>query len=100
MVGFVSNTHATATPDPQLDRWLRNAVFAGLALSVLLPWRSEWLGFTPLWLLGMPLSAWGALHRVRLPARQKPVPARRRRSGGQARRRHKPFMAKRFARAA
>ncbi|GAB2494915.1 membrane protein [Pseudoxanthomonas sangjuensis] len=100
MTRHASFSQNVATPDPQLDRWLRNAVFAGLALSLLLPWRSEWLGFTPLWLLGMPLSAWWALHRFRLPVRQEPVPARRRRPGGQARRRRKPLAAKRFARAA
>ena len=28
---------------------------------------SEWLGWMPLWVLGMPLAAWWALHRFRLP---------------------------------
>jgi hypothetical protein len=79
---------STSASGPQLDRWLRNAVIAGFALSLLLPWRSAWLGFTPLWLLGMPLSAWWALHRFRLPARGLPAFARRRRSGRQARRRN------------
>lgn len=89
------------TPDPQLDRWLRNAAIAGFALTVLLPWRSEWLGFTPLWLLGMPLSAWWALHRFRLPVRRVPASsARRRRPGRQARRHRKPLIARGLVRAA
>ncbi|KRG70399.1 hypothetical protein [Pseudoxanthomonas dokdonensis] len=58
-------------PYPQLERWLRRAVVSGLALVLLLPLargHSQWLGWAPLWLVGMPLSAWWALHRFRLPA--------------------------------
>jgi hypothetical protein len=91
-----------AAPDPRLERGLRIAVLAGLALSLLLPWRSEWFGFTPLWLLGMPLSAWWALHRFRLPVRRPAAAASRRRRGPQARRHRGPggVPAARFARAA
>lgn len=75
-----------------LDRWLRRAVLCGLALVVMFPLargQIPWLGWAPLWLVGMPLAAWWALHRFRLPwprqARAKVL--RRRRLGGQARRR-------------
>ena len=97
MPGYLSNSRAVSASDPRLDRWLRNAVVAGFMLSLLLPWRSEWLGFTPLWLLGMPLMAWWALHRFRLPAPVRKVRVGRR--GAQARRR-KPLMQKKFLRAA
>ncbi|UKE47672.1 hypothetical protein [Xanthomonas cerealis] len=78
-------------PHPGLRRLVRQALLAGLALVVVWPAArgySEWLGWRPLWLLGMPLSAWWALHRFPLPlwplrrilARVRPrVQARRRR---------------------
>lgn len=81
---------------PQLERSLRLILSLGLALVVLLPAArgvSDWLGWLPMWLVGMPAVALWALHRFRLPARatamRKGVQAapRRRRSGGQARRR-------------
>jgi hypothetical protein len=80
-------------PNQQLHCWLRNAVICGFVLTVLLPWHSTWLGFTPLWLLGMPLSAWWALHRFRLPV-PRGLDFKHRRSGGQARRRSSPLIAK------
>lgn len=55
---------------PTLDRALRRAVLTGLALVLLLPMargQIPWLGWAPLWLVGMPLAAWWALHRFRLP---------------------------------
>lgn len=55
---------------PRLDRWLRRAVLVGLALVLLFPLargQIPWLGWAPLWLVGMPLAAWWALHRFRLP---------------------------------
>lgn len=58
-------------PDAQLDRALRRAVIAGLALVLLVPLArasTDWLGWLPLWLVGMPAAAWWALHRFRLPA--------------------------------
>ncbi|MFT3761427.1 MAG: hypothetical protein QM761_02215 [Pseudoxanthomonas sp.] len=94
-----ASTCRTAACDPRLDRGLRCAVFAGLALSLLLPLRSDWLGLNPLWLVGMPLSAWWALHRFRLPARRQAGAVRRRRPARQARRR-KPLIGKGLARAA
>ena len=84
--------------DPGLLRGVRNAAFAGLALVLLLPaarGHSEWLGWMPLWLVGMPMMAWWSLHRFRLPlrkavARDPSKSARRRRPGMQARRRAVP----------
>ncbi len=71
-------------PDAGLDRALRRVVLAGLALVLLVPLArasTEVLGWLPLWLVGMPLTAWWALHRFRLPAalrRLRPAAARRR----------------------
>jgi hypothetical protein len=56
--------------DPRLARTL--ARLASLGLLLVLAWpaargHSAWLGWLPLWLLGMPLSALWALHRFPLP---------------------------------
>lgn len=68
-----SNRRATG-PDPRLERLLRDALCAAVALVLLWPAArgySQWLGWTPLWLVGMPAVAWWSLHRFRLPqARQ------------------------------
>jgi hypothetical protein len=79
--------------DPRIEGVLRYAIAIGATLLLLVPaarGSSEALGWLPLWLLAMPLSAWWALHRFRLPAasaeRRAPA-ARRRRTGPQARRR-------------
>ncbi len=84
--------------DPRLLRGVRNAAVTGLMLVLLLPaarGHSDWLGWMPLWLVGMPLAAWWSLHRFHLPwrsasAQESPKPARRRRPGAQARRRAVP----------
>ena len=84
--------HADRHVDPRLDRFLRRLVGWGVLAVLLLPaarGSSAWLGWMPLWLVGMPLSAWWALHRFALP---RPTPALRataprRRRGLQARRR-------------
>jgi predicted MFS family arabinose efflux permease len=84
--------------DPRLLRGVRNAVITGLALVLLLPaarGHSDWLGWLPLWLVGMPAVAWWSLHRFRLPlrkaaAKESSKRARRRRPGTQARRRVAP----------
>jgi len=58
-------------PDAQLDRVLRRTVAVGMALVLLVPLArasTDWLGWLPLWLVGMPAVAWWALHRFRLPA--------------------------------
>lgn len=60
-----------AHPDPRLESVLRIVALTGLALTVLLPaghGSTEWLGWTPLWLAGLPLVAWWSLHRFRLPS--------------------------------
>ncbi|UYB53017.1 hypothetical protein OCJ37_03410 [Xanthomonas sp. AM6] len=59
-------------PHPGLRRLVLQALLAGLALVLVWPaarGSGEWLGWRPLWLLGMPLSAWWALHRFPLPLR-------------------------------
>lgn len=82
--------------DPRLERGLRRMVCIGLVLVLALPAArgySQWLGWMPLWLLGMPLAAWWGLHRFRLPPRRPASRAprlRQRRTGPQARRRRGP----------
>lgn len=85
---------AARAPDPRLDRALRRVLWIGATLVLLLPaarGHSAWLGWMPLWLLGMPATALWALHRFRVPplfARAaKSLRASRRRGRGQARRR-------------
>ena len=79
--------------DARLERAMRRLVLVGVALVIALPAArgyNPWFGAMPLWLLAMPLVAWWALHRFRLPRWPQPVTtsARRRRSGNaQARRR-------------
>ena len=80
--------------DPRLLRGVRNAVIAGLTLVLLLPvarGHSDWLGWLPMWLVGMPAVALWSLHRFRLPVRigshhVRTAPVRRRKPGAQARR--------------
>ena len=93
--------------DPRLLHGVRNAFITGLALVLLLPaarGHSDWLGWMPLWLVGMPAVAWWSLHRFTLPlrkamAQESSKPARRRRPGTQARRRAVPGL-RRLPRAA
>jgi hypothetical protein len=57
-------------PHPLLEQVLRGALLTGLALVLLLPFArgySSWLGWLPLWLVGMPAVAWWALYRFRVP---------------------------------
>lgn len=97
---------AIAAPDPRLDLWLRRCVWLGCALLLVPAMRghSQWLGWLPLWVLGMPLAAWWGLHRFRLPrwsgGRSNDLGYRRRRRGVQARRRSQPWVARRMSRAA
>ncbi|MBN6104792.1 hypothetical protein JR064_21750 [Xanthomonas sp. CFBP 8703] len=80
-------------PHPALRRLVRQALLAGLALVLVWPAArgySEWLGWRPLWLLGMPLSAWWALHRFPLPLRPLRRVLARMRPRVQARRRRAP----------
>lgn len=56
--------------DPRLARALARLACLGLLLVMAWPaarGHSAWLGWLPLWLLGMPLSALWALHRFPLP---------------------------------
>jgi hypothetical protein len=85
--------HSNPACDRRLDLAMRRIVLIGAALVLAVPaarGHSVWLGALPLWLLGMPLASWWALHRFRLPRWPQPAAtsARRRRSGNaQARRR-------------
>lgn len=95
----ISRRCSPAEAYPALERGLRQAVSVGLILVLLLPaarGHGDWLGWRPLWLVGMPLAAWWALHRFRFPrwpaARDSAVlrPVRRRRFRSQARRCARP----------
>ncbi|HBS62164.1 MULTISPECIES: hypothetical protein [Stenotrophomonas] len=85
------SSRSAELPDPRVLRCVRQAALAGLALVLVWPAArgySSWLGWGPLWLVGMPWLAWWALYRFRLPLRwwaQRRAGARRR--APQARRR-------------
>ena len=64
-----------------LDSALRQAVILGTLAVLLIPAArggSEWLGWLPLWLVGMPLAAWWSLRRFPLPEVALRLPRRRR----------------------
>lgn len=92
--------------DPRLEATLRYAVAIGAVLLLLLPaarGHHAQLGWLPLWLLAMPLSAWWALHRFPLPGRaSRPAAAAggRRRAVPQARRGLRPRRSEPLPRAA
>ena len=97
MSKFATRTAVAPAVDPDLERPLRAVLILGAALVLALPAArgySQWLGWLPLWLLGMPAMAWWALHRFRLPVGlvsrggRMWTPPRRR--GAQARRRVMP----------
>ena len=85
-----------ADVDPRLDALLRHAIVIGAVLVLLAPaarGMHATIGWLPLWLLAMPLTAWWALHRFALPAAagaRRPSPGRRPRAAAQARRRPQP----------
>jgi len=57
-------------PDPRVLRPVRQIALAGLALVLIWPaarGSSEWIGWLPLWLVGMPTLAWWSLYRFALP---------------------------------
>ena len=64
-------THSDAADaDPRLDALLRHAIVIGAVLVLLSPaarGMHATIGWLPLWLLAMPLTAWWALHRFALP---------------------------------
>ena len=82
-----------ADADPRLDALLRHAIVIGVVLVLLSPaarGMHATIGWLPLWLLAMPLTAWWALHRFALPpvaVVRRPAAARRPRVAAQARRR-------------
>lgn len=94
------------TPDPRLERLLRQTLLVSTLLVLSVPMargHSLWFGSVPLWLLGMPLVSWWALHRFRLPRpalRRAVSPRPRRRGAVQARRRAGGRNANRLSRAA
>ncbi|MET3928709.1 hypothetical protein ABIE51_000596 [Lysobacter sp. OAE881] len=89
-----------------LDVLMRHAVAIGVAIVALLPAArgfSPTFGWMPLWLVAMPLCAWWALHRFRMPAREAETAApvrMRRRAGAQARRRRVSMPRSRHSQAA
>ena len=109
MTGFATTRSDTrrrtaGMPDPRLRALLARALWLGTTCVLLFPaarGSSDWLGWMPLWLLGMPLSALWALHGFRLvPLQAVAAPARmairRRRRGAQARRRARPLSQRRI----
>ena len=100
MPNRANRTPTSVTPDPQLERGLRLALATGLVLVALLPiarGSSDWLGWLPMWLVGMPAIALWALHGFRLPLRKALGRAGaqshpRRRRTAQARRRAMPAL--------
>ena len=80
-------------PHPMVDEALRAVVAIGALLLLMVPETRgihPMLGWMPLWLLGMPLAAWWAAHRFRLPwrrAEMRTVAIASRRRAPQARRR-------------
>ena len=67
----------------QLDDILRHAVILGTLAVLLIPAArggSEWLGWLPLWLVGMPLAAWWSLRGFPLPQMAMARMPRRRRA--------------------
>jgi hypothetical protein len=86
----------------QLDAFLRHAVILGTLAVLLIPaarGSSEWLGWLPLWLVGMPLAAWWSLRRFPLPQLDMRMPRRRRSQALRRARGQRPQRPARVARA-
>jgi len=67
--------------DPRPERFLRSAVILGALAVLLVPaarGTSDWFGFLPLWLLGMPLAAWWSVTGFPIPRFAAVLPRRRR----------------------
>lgn len=81
----------SADVDPRLETALCHAIAIGAVLVLLVPaarGMHATIGWLPLWLLAMPVSAWWALHRFALPLASAAAPAsvtRLRRAAPQAR---------------
>ena len=92
-------THASSNHQ-RLDAALRHAVILGTLAILLIPaarGSNEWLGWLPLWLVGMPLAAWWSLRGFPLPQVAVNLPRQRR---TQALRRRRGRRTLRLARAA
>ena len=82
--------------DPRLEQALHYVIAIGAVLVLLLPAARGMhasIGWLPLWLLAMPVTAWWGLHRFRLPRAARvdsPAISRARRPAPQARRRGRP----------
>ena len=86
----------------QLDSVLRHAVILGTLAVLLIPaarGSSEWLGWLPLWLVGMPLAAWWSLRRFPLPPLDVRLPRRRRSQALRRARGQRPLRSSRLVRA-
>lgn len=67
--------------DPRPERYLRTIVILGALAVLLVPaarGSSDWFGFLPLWLLGMPLAAWWSVTGFAFPRIADVLPRRRR----------------------
>ena len=65
----------------QLDAVLRHAVILGTLAILFIPaarGSTQWLGWLPLWLVGMPLAAWWSVAGFPLPRLAAALPRRRR----------------------
>jgi hypothetical protein len=66
---------------PRPDRYLRTAGVLGVLAVLRVPTargQSDWFGFLPLWLLGMPLAAWWCVTGFAFPRIAAVLPRRRR----------------------
>ena len=78
-----SSPRSSDRPDPRVLRCVRQAALAGVALVLVWPaarGHSEWVGWLPLWLVGMPLAAWWSLRGFPLPQMAMARMPRRRRA--------------------
>ncbi len=74
---------ASPRPDPRVLGYVRQVALAGLALVLVWPaarGSNEWIGWLPMWLVGMPWLAWWAMLRFPLPRWQPRRAQARRRS--------------------
>ncbi|MDT3502674.1 hypothetical protein [Stenotrophomonas maltophilia] len=84
-----STERVSERADPRLLRGVQHLALAGVALVLVWPaarGSSAWLGWLPLWLIGMPLVAWWALLRCPLPSLRRRSSRRRRAAGARGRR--------------
>lgn len=68
---FPSPARTASLPDPRVRTGVRLACVLGPLLVLLVPalrGSHPWLGWGPLWLVGMPMVAWWALCHFRLPS--------------------------------